>query len=249
RSAFLKSLEYLNRDKVRVLHLHAPDRSVPFEDTARGGYMEYRAETFGLSNFTAWEVQYVRTIGLPSNAPDQVAEIVIICKVNDCMQSKIYQAAYNDMTRKMETELLRCCRKFGIRAVDLEFSDVSHGPKLSSYGLIALEEGSRFDPRTNQGANYRRRYLKGDYFKALRLITAVAEMHDLRTTEIARRWCQHSALTPDDGIILGASSVAQLVDNCVGSMKGPLLNDVLGGLDEAYRVVKLAHGSVPADWQ
>lgn len=35
RSIFLTSLQALKRDKVRVLYLHAPDRSVPFEDTVR----------------------------------------------------------------------------------------------------------------------------------------------------------------------------------------------------------------------
>lgn len=35
RSIFLTSLRSLKRDKVRVLYLHAPDRSVPFEDTVR----------------------------------------------------------------------------------------------------------------------------------------------------------------------------------------------------------------------
>lgn len=35
RSIFLTSLQKLNRKKVRVLYLHAPDRSVPFEDTLR----------------------------------------------------------------------------------------------------------------------------------------------------------------------------------------------------------------------
>lgn len=35
RNTFLTSLKYLKRDKVRVLYLHAPDRSVPFEDTVR----------------------------------------------------------------------------------------------------------------------------------------------------------------------------------------------------------------------
>lgn len=33
RSTFLKSLEALNRDRVRTLYLHAPDRSTPFEET------------------------------------------------------------------------------------------------------------------------------------------------------------------------------------------------------------------------
>jgi aryl-alcohol dehydrogenase-like predicted oxidoreductase len=35
RSIFTTSLQSLKRDKVRVLYLHAPDRSVPFEDTVR----------------------------------------------------------------------------------------------------------------------------------------------------------------------------------------------------------------------
>jgi aflatoxin B1 aldehyde reductase len=35
REHFLTSLKALNRDKVRVFYLHAPDRSVPFEDTLR----------------------------------------------------------------------------------------------------------------------------------------------------------------------------------------------------------------------
>lgn len=33
RSTFMTSLDKLKRDKVRVMYLHAPDRSVPFEDT------------------------------------------------------------------------------------------------------------------------------------------------------------------------------------------------------------------------
>jgi aflatoxin B1 aldehyde reductase len=35
RSAFLTSLRSLNRPKARVFYLHAPDRSVAFEDTLR----------------------------------------------------------------------------------------------------------------------------------------------------------------------------------------------------------------------
>jgi len=62
--------------------------------------------------------------GLPSNAPEQVAEIVTICKANDCVQPKIYQVyvVSESITLGMATELLRCCRKVGTRAVDLESS-------------------------------------------------------------------------------------------------------------------------------
>ena len=38
--------------------------------------------------------------------------------------------------------------------------------------------------------------------------------HNLRLTEVALRWVQHhGVLTPEDGVILGASSIAQLNEN------------------------------------
>lgn len=57
-------------------------------------------------------------------------------------------------------------------------------------------------------------------------------------TEIALRWVQHhSVLNPEDGIIVGASSAAQLEENCVNSEKGPLPAEVVDALDEAYKAV------------
>jgi aflatoxin B1 aldehyde reductase len=73
--------------------------------------------------------------------------------------------------------------------------------------------------------------------------------HNLRLTEIALRWCQHhSVLTPDDGVILGASSLAQLKQNCKDSAKGPLPDAVVAALDEAERIV-IRHGSTPHYWR
>ena len=64
------------------------------------------------------------------------------------------------------------------------------------------------------------------------------EKHGLSLIEIALRWVQHhSVLTPSDGVILGASSAAQLEQNCVASEKGPLPEDVVKALDEAYKIV------------
>lgn len=51
-------------------------------------------------------------------------------------------------------------------------------------------------------------------FSADMMLLHPQETHGLGLTEIALRWCQHhSALTPTDGIILGASSAAQLEQN------------------------------------
>lgn len=61
----------------------------------------------------------------------------------------------------------------------------------------------------------------------------------MRLTEVALRWCQHhSVLTPEDGVILGASSAGQLEMNMKDSEKGPLPDEVVSALDEAWNGVK-----------
>lgn len=60
----------------------------------------------------------------------------------------------------------------------------------------------------------------------------------MRLTSIALRWCQHhSVLGPEDGVIIGASSIGQAEQNCADSEEGPLPEDVLDALDEAWRMV------------
>ena len=77
-----KSLSELKTDCVDIFYLHAPDRSVPFEDTLEALnnlHKEGKFVQLGLSNFTAFEV----------------AEIVITCKERGWVRPTIYQGRYN----------------------------------------------------------------------------------------------------------------------------------------------------------
>jgi len=148
---------------------------------------------------------------------------------------------YNAITRSMESELVPCARKHGLRLV--VYNPLAGGffaGKIASPATVP-PEGGRFDTKASQsklGLMYRSRYLKTGYFNALQLLKSVAEKHSLRLTEIALRWLQHhSVLTPEDGVILGASSAAQLEQNCADSEKGPLPDEVIAALDEAARIV------------
>jgi aflatoxin B1 aldehyde reductase len=91
---------------------------------------------------------------------------------------------------------------------------------------------------------YRERYFKDATFEALRLIEPVAQKHDLTLLEIALRWCiHHSDLKTrvkggDDGVIIGVSSFAQLEGNLKDLEKGPLPEDVVKALDEAWLISK-----------
>lgn len=76
------SLRELKTDCVDIFYLHAPDRSIAFDDTMREVnelFQEGRFKKLGLSNYPAWEV----------------AEIYNIAKERGWVLPSIYQAMYN----------------------------------------------------------------------------------------------------------------------------------------------------------
>jgi aflatoxin B1 aldehyde reductase len=74
-----KSLSELGTESVDIFYLHAPDRSVPFEETLEACndlFKEGKFQYLGLSNYAAWEV----------------AEIWNIAKERGWVKPTIYQA-------------------------------------------------------------------------------------------------------------------------------------------------------------
>jgi len=224
RKHLSESLKALNVDSLEMWYLHAPDRSVPYEETLRvvnDLYKEGLFKKFGISNYAAWEV----------------AELVGICKANGYIQPTVYQGIYNAVHRSVETELLPCLRKFGISFY--EFNPLAGGFFTGRYTSLddAPEQGSRFDPNKTQGKSYRNRYWKEPYFKALSSIKTVAEKHSLTLTEVALRWISHHSLLKrehGDAVLIGASSLKHIEENLVDLEKGPLPEEVVKALDEAW---------------
>lgn len=115
-----KSLRELGTDCVDIFYLHAPDRSVPYEETLEACnelFKEGKFVNLGLSNYAAWEV----------------AEIYNIAKERGWVKPTIYQAMYNAITRDIETELIPCCRKYGIDLV--VYNPVCHPRQYPSPSL------------------------------------------------------------------------------------------------------------------
>lgn len=80
------SLKELKTDCVDIFYLHAPDRSIPFEDTLREAdkmHQEGKFVRLGLSNFTAFEV----------------AEVVMTCKANGWVRPTVYQGMLNPISK------------------------------------------------------------------------------------------------------------------------------------------------------
>lgn len=179
----------------------------------------------GLSNYTAFEV----------------AEVVMLCRQHGWVRPSIYQAMYNAITRSIEAELIPACRRYGLDVVI--YNPVAGGlltGKIKTKDTPA--EGRFSDSTTSLGAMYRKRYFKDDTFNALALLEPVAEKQGLTLLEIAYRWLvHHSALNikdGNDGIIMGVSNLAQMEANLKEVEKGPLPEEVLKALDEAWLLTK-----------
>ncbi|KZT05023.1 Aldo/keto reductase [Laetiporus sulphureus 93-53] len=218
------SMKALNIDQLEMWYLHGPDRTTPYEVTLKTMnelYKEGKFRRFGISNYMSWEV----------------AEIVQICKTNGYIQPTAYQGIYNAIHRKVEPELFPCLRKYGISFY--EFNPLGGGFFTGRYTSLdqQVEPGSRFDPEKGQGRSYRARYWNEPYFKALESIQEVAQAHDLTMAEIALRWISHHSLMKreyGDSVIIGASSVQHIEQNLIDLEKGPLPDEVVGALDEAW---------------
>ncbi|KAK7677164.1 hypothetical protein QCA50_019873 [Cerrena zonata] len=222
------SLKVLNTDQIEMWYLHAPDRTTPFEVTFKAVdelYKEGKFKRFGISNFTSWEV----------------AEVVGLCRANGWVQPTAYQGLYNAIHRNVEPELIPCLRKFGISFY--EFNPLGGGFFTGRYTSLddKVEAGSRFDPEKFQGKGYRHRYWNEHYFKALALIQAVAQKYNLTLTEIALRWVSHHSVMKreyGDSVIIGASSLKHIEENLVDLEKGPLPEEVVKVLDDAWEIVR-----------
>ncbi|KAJ7612087.1 Aldo/keto reductase [Roridomyces roridus] len=221
------SLKALNTDKIDLWYLHGPDRSTPYEETLRGInelYKEGYFTRFGISNYMSWEV----------------AEIVAICKRFGYVQPSVYQGVYNAIQRVIEPELLPCLRKFGISFY--AFNPLAGGLLSGRYSSIdAGAAGRRFDTESHQGKAYRDKYWNPTHFAALAHIQRAVEPHNLTLAEVALRWLSHHSLMRaehGDSVLIGSSSVDHIEQNLLDLEKGPLSEDVVKALDEAWADVK-----------
>lgn len=208
--------------------MHAPDRKTPFAETLEAMDKLHKQGKFvrlGLSNYTAFEV----------------AEIVMMCKYNGWVRPTIYQGMYNIITRSIEPELIPACRRYGLDIV--VYNPIAGGlfsGKIKSKDIKPTE--GRFSDKHGMGDNYRNRYFRDSTFRALQTVEAAAEKAGLSVIETALRWTVHHSQLKikdgNDGILVGMSSVAQLEDNLNHLEKGPLPDEVVEALDEAWHIAK-----------
>ncbi|KAM5352568.1 hypothetical protein ACJ41O_005290 [Fusarium nematophilum] len=222
------SLKELGTDCIDLLYLHRPDRATPFAETLEAIDKLHKAGKFvrfGISNFAAHEV----------------AEVVLTCKYNNWVRPTVYQGMYNCLTRAIESELFVACKRYGLDIV--VYNPIAGG--LLSGKIKSLDikpDSGRFSDDSRIGAMYRNRYFRESTFKALSVIEQAVEKHGLTMIETALRWMVHHSqlriTDGNDGVIIGISNVGQLENNLDNLEKGPLPDEVVQALDQAWLLSK-----------
>ncbi|KAL9601229.1 MAG: hypothetical protein Q9219_002634 [cf. Caloplaca sp. 3 TL-2023] len=121
-----ESLAALETSSVETMYLHLPDRQTPFEDAAGAinkSIQVGKAKKFGLSNYTAAEVQ----------------EIVDICEKNGFAKPSVYQGHYNAIVRGGEKELFPVLRKHNIAFYAYSVLDGKYGDGVI-FGVSKIEQ-------------------------------------------------------------------------------------------------------------
>jgi len=218
------SLQALKTNKVHILYLHSPDRSVPFEETVAAINEEYkkgRFEHFGLSNYTAEEVE----------------QIVKISTEKGYVKPTVYQGCYNVLVRGGEEKLFPVLRKNGI-------SFYAYSPLAGGFltdDTNPSNQTGRFDNSHLLGQLYIGKFHKESHFKALEVIKAAAKKHNFTVSEVAFRWLAHHSQLKrayNDAIIIGASKIHRAQAVLDDLEKPALPADVIKAVDEAWELVK-----------
>ncbi|KZS97025.1 Aldo keto reductase [Sistotremastrum niveocremeum HHB9708] len=233
-SLFQRSLEALHGVSIRIFYLHAPDRSVPFKETLRAVDELYRKghfKEFGLSNFWAWEV----------------AEVVGICEANGWIKPTVYQGCYNAIDRAVETELLPCLKKFGIRffAYSPLASGFLAGTQIVGQQAQAGVSGTALITNCHMENTCRTNICTAVPLSS-KFTKLLCASHDLRLSELAFRWIQHhSALGPENAIVIGGSRPQHIKQALLDwssslfcSTQGPLPDTVVRVIESAWAELK-----------
>lgn len=218
------SLDKVKIKQFDILYLHAPDASVPLEETLEAINEVHKNgwfKRFGLSNYSAEEVQ----------------QVYDLAKSKGYVLPSVYQGNYNPVARKPESQLFPTLRKLNIAFY--AYSPLAGGFLTKTKQQI--EEGAgRFNDAAIGGL-YNKLYNKPVYLEALAEWNDVAEKEGISKAELAYRWVGYnSALKEElgDAVIFGASSLGQVEQTAGGLKKGKLSEDAARRIEGVWKSVE-----------
>lgn len=187
----------------------------------------YEILQFGISNFTAKEIQ----------------EVYDYTSSRGYVLPTVYQGNYNPMCRHLEDDVFPVLRK-------LKISFSVYSPLAGGFltktpeafqGDDSVLAGGRFDKTQGVGQVYNGLYNKQPLVESLAEWNAIAEKAGISNAALAFRWLgYHSALRESKGdtIVLGASRPSQLREGLECLRAGPLDEEIVKQIQGFWEKVK-----------
>ncbi|KAK0297380.1 hypothetical protein LTR91_003852 [Friedmanniomyces endolithicus] len=199
------SLKALKQDSIALYYFHGPDRKTPLEESCKAIdqlHKECKIAKFGVSNFSAQEVEEVHSI----------------CSSKGWITPSVYQGMYNPLSRTGEQTLFPTLRKLGMAFY--AFSPLAGGYfSKSDSQLRTPTSGGRMD----QMKHFANMFVNDLSLAMHDHLTQTCEKEGLTVKEAALRWLfHHSILGAEDRVILGGSSTEQMEENVEACEGGPL---------------------------
>ncbi|OTB01825.1 hypothetical protein M426DRAFT_14133 [Hypoxylon sp. CI-4A] len=234
RDAIARSIEgSLQRPQrpegVDVLHVHRADPATPLEEQIRAFN-----EQIELGHCKAW--------GLSNVPVATVEQILQICTEKGYRKPLCYQGEYSLVSRGTETKLLPLLRAHDIRFNS--FRSVASG-FLTGNAARDRAAGTRFGADNPLGGLLHRVFGAADLRDGVRAFDERARRLGAAPLEVAIRWlAHHSLLREDDGIVVGASRTAQIVELVGFVEKGPLTEELVRLAEGLWEDVKATRGDI-----
>jgi aflatoxin B1 aldehyde reductase len=178
---------------------------------------------FGLSNFTAPDVQ----------------NIYSICKAKAYPLPTVYQGNYNPVARHVEADLFPLLRRLDIAFY--AYSPLAGGFLVKDAALLGGQGAGRWDRDSPLGQLYRALYGKPRLVAALRDWEAIAAEAGVSRAALAYRWVWwHSALkgARGDACIIGSTRPEQLEETLGDVEAGPLPEEAVERIEMIWKSVE-----------
>jgi len=239
RAQLSDSLTAFGCSKVDELYLHQPDTEADL------------FESLEAVNSLV-EEGLVGAVGMSNYHVSEVARALDLCAANGWAAPSVYQGLYNPLNRRAEEELLPFLKLNGVKFV--AYNALAAGLLTGKHTPPSSAPQSVLPGRFKDNPNYLPRFYTDANFKALScldgaLLEVKRQEPPLDLVAATYAWLlHHSALGPDDGILMGASSPEQLSANLAAldqadggkdNTKAPVMDQsLLAAFDEAWRVVR-----------
>ena len=186
----------------------------------------------------------ISAIGMSNYHASEMERAFELCAEHHLTPPTVYQGLYNPLNRLVEQELLPVLRQHHCSFV--AYNPLAGGLLTGKYSPDPTEKAP--PGRFQDNPNYLPRFFTKANFAAVSLIQQACRDANITLVEATYRWLlQHSALTAQDGILLGASSVGQLQENLQAAAEesaAPLPDTVRVAFEEVWTLTQ-AEGVFP----